>query len=305
VAWMRKLSAGLAGIGAASLLCGCRHETPATAASQPASASQPAIASPAADEIVRLEDDFTQAERAYFRAYHEGQQAATRAATPATREVGENPAADDVPPAETEPDWSKHPAHAFRPKFRALAKKYAGQPQAVRALGWLMGAPSIVPGPEAEADAKWALAAITANYTARPEVESALAYAQYLGVRIAPAGVQALYDKVLATNPDRRAQASALYCNARMLLERNARVPLSAAEREANRRRALECLHRVERDYADFEDAKYVSRCVYEAEHLQIGMTAPEIVGADAEGKEIRLSQFRGQVVVVDFWGFW
>ena len=36
-----------------------------------------------------------------------------------------------------------------------------------------------------------------------------------------------------------------------------------------------------------------------------IGMRAPEITGTDADGKEIKLSQFRGNVVVIDFWGFW
>ena len=38
---------------------------------------------------------------------------------------------------------------------------------------------------------------------------------------------------------------------------------------------------------------------------LEIGMQAPEIVGVTADGEEIRLSDFRGRVVVLDFWGDW
>lgn len=38
---------------------------------------------------------------------------------------------------------------------------------------------------------------------------------------------------------------------------------------------------------------------------LEIGMPAPEIVGVTADGEEIRLSDFRGRVVVIDFWGDW
>ncbi len=36
-----------------------------------------------------------------------------------------------------------------------------------------------------------------------------------------------------------------------------------------------------------------------------IGSVAPEISGTDLEGKEMRLSDFRGKVVVLDFWGHW
>jgi hypothetical protein len=32
---------------------------------------------------------------------------------------------------------------------------------------------------------------------------------------------------------------------------------------------------------------------------------APEIAGVDADGKPMRLSDFRGKVVAVDFWASW
>lgn len=38
---------------------------------------------------------------------------------------------------------------------------------------------------------------------------------------------------------------------------------------------------------------------------LQIGTVAPEIVAKDTLGTEIRLSQFRGRYVVLDFWATW
>jgi hypothetical protein len=40
-------------------------------------------------------------------------------------------------------------------------------------------------------------------------------------------------------------------------------------------------------------------------EHLQIGMKAPDIIGKDVFGKPMKLSDFRGRVVVIDFWGDW
>ena len=36
-----------------------------------------------------------------------------------------------------------------------------------------------------------------------------------------------------------------------------------------------------------------------------IGEMAPEIVGADLEGVEFKLSDYRGQVIMLDFYGDW
>jgi hypothetical protein len=38
---------------------------------------------------------------------------------------------------------------------------------------------------------------------------------------------------------------------------------------------------------------------------LRVGKKAPEIVGEDIEGKPFKLSEFRGKVVLLDFWGNW
>lgn len=43
----------------------------------------------------------------------------------------------------------------------------------------------------------------------------------------------------------------------------------------------------------------------FSEQNLQVGMTAPEFVAKDVDGREIRLSAYRGKIVVLDFWGFW
>ena len=45
--------------------------------------------------------------------------------------------------------------------------------------------------------------------------------------------------------------------------------------------------------------------CLYELRHLTIGKTAPEIVGTDLDGEPMKLSDYRGSVVVLNFWGDW
>ena len=42
-----------------------------------------------------------------------------------------------------------------------------------------------------------------------------------------------------------------------------------------------------------------------ELRDLAIGKVAPDIVGKDADGVEFKLSDYRGKVVVLDFWGEW
>ena len=38
---------------------------------------------------------------------------------------------------------------------------------------------------------------------------------------------------------------------------------------------------------------------------LAVGKLAPEISGVDVDGRKFKLSDYRGKVVVLDFWGDW
>ena len=44
---------------------------------------------------------------------------------------------------------------------------------------------------------------------------------------------------------------------------------------------------------------------LFEIRNLAIGKMAPEIEGEDLDGKPFKLSDYRGKVVVLDFWGHW
>ena len=44
---------------------------------------------------------------------------------------------------------------------------------------------------------------------------------------------------------------------------------------------------------------------LFELRNLAIGKVAPDIVGKDADGVQFKLSDYRGKVVVLDFWGEW
>jgi hypothetical protein len=82
-------------------------------------------------------------------------------------------------------------------------------------------------------------------------------------------------------------------------------------ERAAAAEQAFEA---VLKDYADClrlfrtdgstlgEEAK---RELFELRHLRIGKAAPAIEGEDLDGVKFALSDYRGKVVVLDFWGDW
>jgi len=44
---------------------------------------------------------------------------------------------------------------------------------------------------------------------------------------------------------------------------------------------------------------------LYDLEHLSIGQPAPKMEGEDADGKKLKLSDYRGKVVLISFFGDW
>jgi len=51
--------------------------------------------------------------------------------------------------------------------------------------------------------------------------------------------------------------------------------------------------------------APALNGCSPSTEELAIGQKAPEIFGADVDGNEMKLSDYLGKVIVLDFWGDW
>lgn len=146
--------------------------------------------------------------------------------------------------------------------------------------------------------------------------------------------------KVIGENPSKEAQAHALLAlgfrlksNAELAREvqkadakvlpkweerlgKDLFVALKNADRESLKKEAEQLLERVTKDKAyakvaiPFDDdtitvGKLAERQLFEIRSLQPGMVAPEIVGEDIDGKPMRLSDFRGKVVLLDFWGLW
>ena len=75
--------------------------------------------------------------------------------------------------------------------------------------------------------------------------------------------------------------------------------------------KAEELFERCISEYGDVKMAQEQSLAdrakatLFEMRHLVVGKPAPEIEGEDIDGKRFKLSDYRGKVVVLDFWGHW
>lgn len=86
-------------------------------------------------------------------------------------------------------------------------------------------------------------------------------------------------------------------------------LAMFTAERDG-RAAARALLDEIDEQYGDvpYGDATLADETRglrFEWDHLVLGATAPDIDGEDLDGIAFRLSDYRGKVVLLDFWGHW
>ncbi len=116
---------------------------------------------------------------------------------------------------------------------------------------------------------------------------------------------------ILEKNPHKDAQGKACYALA-ISLKTRASGPQAANVEELNRE-AEQLLERVVKDFADVKVGPHTGPTLgdrargqlFEARYLAVGKAAPEIEGEDIEGMKFKLSDYKGKVVLIDFWGNW
>lgn len=102
-------------------------------------------------------------------------------------------------------------------------------------------------------------------------------------------------------SPSRDVQGSAKMAQAQLLL----RQPGGAGQKDAETLLAevVEKFGDVKATRGTLKDT--ATPLLFEIKHLGIGKTAPELSGEDIDGVKFKLSDYRGKVVVLDFWGHW
>jgi len=114
---------------------------------------------------------------------------------------------------------------------------------------------------------------------------------------------------VLDKNPDKEVKGLACYQLGEAAASALGRTTdkEKAADLEAE---AMKYFDRVKKEFADVKHYRgtlgaAVDSEVYELTYLRVGKTVPEVEGEDVDGAKFKLSDYRGKVVMVDFWGHW
>ena len=113
---------------------------------------------------------------------------------------------------------------------------------------------------------------------------------------------------LLEVNPFDEVKANASYELYTVLQKRLEEVDGDAAETVKTEMKALrDSVFDNYADIADVNGSMLVDRltAVEFAEKLDVGKPIPEIVGADLEGGDFKLSDYEGKVRVLVFWGHW
>lgn len=242
----------------------------------PAPAPAPAPAADAAAKLTAewqaLEAEYAKAEQAFWNAYQ-------AAKTDAERE-------------KLLADPAGMPAQRFAPRVREFAGKAGKSDAGLAAALWLLG------NAEEEDDETGAkttalVTRLVADHLASPRLTD---LAQWLvwggGSLLAGEGERALRT-MREKSPHRAVQAAATFALAQVLAE-GGRKP-----------EALALLETLQKDFAGTDEATQAKGLHFELTRLQIGMEAPDFEATDTEGKAFKLSDYRGKVVVIDFWGYW
>jgi hypothetical protein len=196
----------------------------------------------------------------------------------------------------------KHrPGKEYLPELRDVATSARGTDTAATAWLWVL---QIAPNAGDLASAKQALDVLLAEHLQSEKLVELPGKLRYASDRAGADVVQSALKKLVDGSPHATVKASALYTQAGIALGESATKPDKLKE-------AKEIFSRLAVEFADvptIRGSKYgavAERNLFELDHLQVGMVAPEFEAVDENGVAFKLSDYRGKVVVVDFWGFW
>lgn len=207
--------------------------------------------------------------------------------------------------------------------FLDVAEKYAGTKAALDSLTW------VLKRFESGSNADRAITMLVESHAAHREIEQlylhignnpslkvAVFYRRVIAVNKNPTAVgrahfrlgnylvrQAEIAREVRANPDSLDKFKLFYGSA--LTEYLQKVDLSSIRKDAIKQFtvAVEKYPNV-RTYKG-ELSELAGREKFKLEHLTVGGVAPEIVGEDIAGKPMKLSDYKGKVVLLDFWGDW
>jgi len=183
----------------------------------------------------------------------------------------------------------------------ALAEANPNDPAAVPALAFVVARAGYT-GPEGATLATAARTTLKDKYLDKPGIGNALP-----ALAGGPDGTD-LLRKVIASNKDKAAQGAATFLLGSRLVDQSERMPGAAGKGMAQEGETL--LVKVEKEFKDIDLngqtlGAQAGEKLYVVRNLAVGKVVPDVEGTDLDGKKVKLSGYRGKVVVVDIWATW
>jgi beta-lactamase regulating signal transducer with metallopeptidase domain/peroxiredoxin/protocatechuate 3,4-dioxygenase beta subunit len=199
----------------------------------------------------------------------------------------------------------QEPTNAYSVAFETLAKANPNSDVELKSLIWICGS-SVVAGIDATKlyDRKGAAAnRLMEKYIDRQEIVDCLDSLVYRTEKPHETAL-ALMDK----SPHREVQGRACLLAAQVF-ERDLDLAkqMGRSPSEAVRRQAIQYYRQAATQYGDVPYwqtstiGEHAAKALNELENLWIGAEAPDIVGQDLDGKPLKLSDFRGKIVILAF----
>jgi hypothetical protein len=182
----------------------------------------------------------------------------------------------------------------YAARFLKLAEEHPNDPAAVDALVWV--------GTRSNpADRQKALDTLLKDHIQSDKLGTVCQTLSYAADGETP--LRAILEK----SPHHAVQGTAGF-NLAQLLKR--RADRGGANDPATVKEAEGLFERVVEKYADVKHfrgtlADAARGELFEMRNLAVGKVVPEIEGEDIDGVKFKLSDYRGKVVLIDFWGHW
>jgi hypothetical protein len=128
-----------------------------------------------------------------------------------------------------------------------------------------------------------------------------------IGPLVAASDDEAFVARVLEATGDPGVKATCLYREVAATIRSgySDAIPDERAEAALARARRIRDEFGEAKSLSGSPFAEVVEGDIFQLEHPRIGMLAPDIEGEDLDGAAFKLSDYRGKVVVLDFWGNW
>jgi len=186
-------------------------------------------------------------------------------------------------------DPAKHPDLPYMLKYKEFAERANGTEAGA---GALLEVVNLAPRVKRVGDAKAALAVLTDTYIASPSMERLATSLRYAGYSLGDDRVNDALKAIQEKSPHAKARAAATFV-----------LAVQGMEKDPEGSRAL--FAQLKKEYGDTSHASKADAFLFELDHLQKGMVAPDFEATDEKGAKYKLSDYRGKITVIDFWGFW